>query len=63
MPVKPACCSASTLFHGYCSLRSTSAARGAITSRARAEASAWIARCSRVSSQLMALTRLPAASA
>ena len=38
MPVNPASRRAATLSQGYSSLRSTSAARGAITSRANARA-------------------------
>src|SRR5579872_6690998 len=46
IPRKPACFKASTLGHGYCSLRSTSAARGAMISRASLRArfcrSCWV---------------------
>ena len=53
MPVKPASWSAATLSHGYSSVASTSAARGAITSVARARAFARIAYWSGVRSQVM----------
>src|SRR5581483_4737208 len=47
IPKKPAFFNASTLSHGYCSLRSTSAARGAMISRASFRArvlrSFWVA--------------------
>jgi hypothetical protein len=38
IPKKPASVSALTLSQGYCSVRSVSAARGAMTSRAKAQA-------------------------
>src|SRR5581483_91677 len=47
IPKKPAFFNVSTLSHGYCSLRSTSAARGAMISRASLRArvcsSCWVA--------------------
>src|ERR1051325_10790633 len=44
MPKKPASLSAVTLSQGYCSLRSTSAARGAITCCASSRA-CWFSAC------------------